>query len=190
MGFSEDTKFIEARELSKQPSFPRALGEVKKFPRLAEAYLSDWFGLRKQFITFHNTIFYLMGISPPDGSVTVGKEGWLYYRGVILGKEGWALPKGVVLAQDAKSNSSPVKIKKFSLQYQKVHAALSELGIQFIVAIAPDKMEVYPEYLPAWADLETQKQMFDDLSSEIHKYPHLNYLDLRESLQKANPDIS
>ena len=80
----KDVSEVEKRKLSKTPSIPTRGREIKKFPKLFDAYYSDHFGLRDWFAEYYKLVKYNLGDSPSK-DVTIGKNGWLFLGSIKKG---------------------------------------------------------------------------------------------------------
>jgi hypothetical protein len=149
--FEPFKKMDEKRELAPAPKLkPWSRQGVRQLPAIAqgwEKYFNDHFGLRKLLIgTYRVAIVHGLGLSLNPAVVigrSDGERRWLYFNplgeanGVgfesILGKHPYSLPQLGVIAG----------------QLREMTAAVRATGAKLVIAVAPDKQTLYPEYLPA-----------------------------------------
>lgn len=152
------------------PALPNTYTELKNFPAKADAYLDDHFGFRSTLVATYNFCLTKLGASPSE-KVTTGKNGWLYYTAADM------------VAQYRGENR--FENDELSQWIQSMAARkewLAEKGIPFIIVVAPNKMTIYPEYLPDWVTKVNEVTRFDQLMSELTMKPVLDLLDLRPVL--------
>lgn len=129
-----------ANEILSQP--PAATEEDGSFNAAvlndASDYLADRFFLRQELITLDARLESgLLGESASE-DVILGKEGWLYYATTLDDYRGQNL-----------MTDREIWAAAHTLQLMQEYAAQN--GTQMLFVIVPNKNEVYPEYMPAWA---------------------------------------
>lgn len=108
-----------------------------------EKYVSENFGFREPVIRLYNQYVWSAFNKTYCHFIVPGKEGYLYYDLAVNEHYGTELPKHY------KSNEEAMKDADAELrQMNKLRHVLKDYGIEFVAFIAPDKPEVYPEYLP------------------------------------------
>jgi alginate O-acetyltransferase complex protein AlgJ len=128
----------EARTRSPAPSVPRSMDDLAAWPKQADDYLNDRFGLRKQMIRLHaNLAMRLLGEGSPQ--VLVGRHGRMFY----LGAEAVRQSAGLV-----RRNSRVAETIDFLVAMRD---ALKQRGIRFLVASPPNAATIYQDDLPRWA---------------------------------------
>ena len=108
---------------------------LQDFPRHFELYLGDHIGYRDVLLAWHRRVVYGVLDEPVTAKVWIGKDGWLflYQTDPFLG-----IPKAPSVAS---------RIDRWTDIFEERHAYLKARGIEYIVVVAPDKADVYPEYL-------------------------------------------
>jgi len=119
----------EKRALAPAPAWPKARGEWGALPGGADRFLRDHFGLREPLATGWSLLKYGLRYTP---GVAVGRKGWLYYPRYWNARYG----RGGCGAQAE-------EVRAFAGRLERLAARAP-----VILAIAPDKETVYPEYLP------------------------------------------
>ena len=108
-----------------------------------EKYVSENFGFREPVIRLYNQYVWSAFNKTYCHFIVPGKEGYLYYDLAVNEHYGTELLKYY------KSNEEAMKDADAELrQMNKLRHVLKDYGIEFVAFIAPDKPEVYPEYLP------------------------------------------
>jgi alginate O-acetyltransferase complex protein AlgJ len=131
-----DLKNRENRTLAKFPVFD--INYLDRYPKAYDHWLNDHFSLRN-FILLEKMTFEIniLDQSPIPDFVIIGKKGWLYNSIAELDEfnmRGSYLP-------------GQLKIMKNCLLRRKKF--MEEHHANWMIAIAPIKYTVYPEYLPA-----------------------------------------
>jgi alginate O-acetyltransferase complex protein AlgJ len=128
----------EKRTPAPAPSLPRSMEDVAAWPKQAEAYLGDRFGLRQQMIRLHaNLAKRWLG----EGSklVLVGRHGRLFY----LGDDSVQQSAGLV-----RRDSQVMETADF---LAAMRDALGQRDIRLLVALPPNVATIYQDDLPSWA---------------------------------------
>ena len=113
------------------------------FQTQSEKYVSENFGMREPVIRLYNQYVWSAFNKTYCHFIVPGKDGYLYYALAVNEHYGLELPKHY------KSNEDAMKDADTELrQMNKLRHVLKDYGIEFVAFIAPDKPEVYPEYLP------------------------------------------
>lgn len=139
-----------------------------------EKYVSEHFGLREPVIRLYNQYVWSAYNKTYCHFIVPGKNGYLYYALAVNEHYGLELPKHY------KSNEDAMKDADAELrQMNKLRHVLKDYGIEFVAFIAPDKPEVYPEYLPR-RDADTNSIHLTDYFSRRMKetgFPYINMTD-------------
>ena len=152
------------------PVLPKSYAELKAFPASVDKYLEDHFGFRSVLVKAYNFALTQLGASPSKKVIT-GKSGWLYYS-----------------EEDMVAQHTGESLYEYDEASQWIHAMaarqawLAERGIPFIIAVAPNKMTIYPEYLPDWITKVNNRTRLDQLMANAAQSPSLDLLDLRSLL--------
>lgn len=118
--------------------FPKLITENKlnlSFPKEFEDWLQDHIAWRDELVTLRSRA--LAGLqTSSDKQVILGEDGWLYYQETVPDFTG-----------DGAFTEN--QLYRLSTVMREMNDALELKGIPFLVAIAPNKNTVYPEYMPA-----------------------------------------
>lgn len=130
-----DTNNYENRVLAERPTF--AASNWKDYFYVYDKYYSDNFPFRNQLVGLDNWINIYVLHDTYDENVVFGKDGWLFYRGDTTIEKYCGVEKF--------SEEELEAIRNNILQLNKYY---EQQGIEFVVFIAPDKEEIYSEYMP------------------------------------------
>ena len=139
-----------------------------------EKYVSEHFGLREPVIRLYNQYVWSAYNKTYCHFIVPGKDGYLYYALAVNEHYGLELPKHY------KSNDEAMKDADAELrQMNKLRHVLKDYGIEFVAFIAPDKPEVYPEYLPRRDANDTTIHLTDYFSRRMDEigFPYINMTD-------------
>ena len=139
-----------------------------------EKYVSEHFGMREPVIRLYNQYLWSAYNKTYCHFIVPGKEGYLYYSLAV--NEHY----GLELSKHYKSNEEAMIDTDAELrQMNKLRYVLKDYGIEFLAFIAPDKPDVYPEYLPL-RDADTTSIHIDDYFSRRMTetgFPFINMTD-------------
>ena len=139
-----------------------------------EKYTSENFGLREPIIRLYNQYVWSAYNKTYCHFIVPGKQGYLYYALAVNEHYGLELPKHY------KSNEAAMKDADAELrQMNKLRHVLKDYGIEFLAFMAPDKPEVYPEYLPRRDADTTSIHLTDYFSRRMDEigFPYINMTD-------------
>ena len=171
----------ENRVLTARPDF--SIDSVASFPRRYEGYFSDNFSFRNLLVNLNSTFttkaYEISAI--PD--VLIGKEGWLYFVSKNQGNSREDFMGRLRMSQpDLDSIQSKLECRTRELQTK---------GIRFLVAVAPDKHSIYPDFLP---DQTERKGRYPSRLDQIVRYldrkSSVKILDLRTTLIEKRDNAS
>ncbi len=169
----ESFHVTEKRELAAKPNF--SVDSIWSYPKKFEDYYNDNFGFRIPLVAYNNYIkaFHFGVYSNPD--LTYGKEGWMFLTPYQS--------KDKHQGRDYFSESEIIKIKE-TLVNRKKH--LEDQGIQYLIVVVPDKLTLYPEFLPDdfyLADSSQLDQFMNFMDGE-----GVDIIDLRSELKKQKKE--
>lgn len=117
---------------------PANLHEViHKLPKDLDRFLNDHFGFRDFFVSIHHRLTTGPLFARIRNNVLVGKDGWLYWGNELA-------------FSDIRGNKafSEATLYFWLAELNERKEWLKSLGTELVVAIAPDKPSIYPEFLP------------------------------------------
>lgn len=174
----QDISENEKRELAKFPDFSFDYDVIEAFPKKFEAYLNDHFFLRERFVNLHNSMLVKGFHSSPNEFTLIGSDDWLFslFDGIYEDESGRKTLK-----------EHEVNIwKDIIIQRSQI---LKSWSGQYLHVVAPNKISVYPEYLPSRFEKlgVSRREQFAAVaksSAEITPY----YLDLHDAVMAAKSD--
>lgn len=161
----------ENRKLGAMPGLSWSLSEMKEFPKLYQTYFDDNFGFRNTLV--RGSYLYhakLLRTSPSD-SVILGRNGWLYYSGT-----------GELEDYRGITHFSESQLFRYAELLNWKKAWLAEMGIRYLLIIAPNKSTIYPEHLPKGYGRVRQETGLDELIAYLRQNTDLEVIDLRDQL--------
>jgi alginate O-acetyltransferase complex protein AlgJ len=128
----------EKRTPAPAPPVPRTIDEVATWPKEADNYLGDRFGLRSQMIRLHANLAKRW-LGEGNDLVLVGRHGRLFY----LGDDSVRQSAGLV-----RRDSQVTETADF---LATMRDALGQRGARLLVASPPNAATIYQDDLPPWA---------------------------------------
>ena len=125
----------EKRELAIKPEF--YFDCIWNYSIKFNDYYNDNFGFRIPLISYNNYVKVCWFDLASNSKVTFGKEDWMYYT----------VPK-VIDNHQGKGYFTELEMSRIKTELVQRKDSLTANGVQYFVVIAPDKISVYPEYLP------------------------------------------
>ncbi|MFM2156329.1 MAG: hypothetical protein RL516_1078 [Bacteroidota bacterium] len=163
----------ENREKAARPEYKK--NELEKFFKDYDAYYADNFGFRNSLIRFLDRFEYFnLKSSAVPSEVIIGNNDWFYETKSVANYKG----ANLFTAEELQ------KIKT-DLEKRTKWAALR--GMKYYVAIVPNKMNVYPEFLPYQVVKVSQKTRYDQLMS-LNNPPYINIVDVRSNILTHKKD--
>ena len=139
-----------------------------------EKYVSEHFGLREPVIRLYNQYLWSAYNKTYCHFIVPGKNGYLYYALAVNEHYGTELLKHYPSNEKAMADAD-----KELRMMNKLRYVLKDYGIEFLAFIAPDKPEVYPEYLPRRDADTTTIHLADYFSRRMDEigFPYINMTD-------------
>jgi hypothetical protein len=164
---------LENRPISMLRPIGLSPGALKEFTGSLEPYARDRLPLRKQLLTAYTATRRIAGAAMTEDAVVIGTDGWLFF--------GNQHARGIDQYRGLRQLDAD-GIANAVAYFSSIRQELAKRGIPFIVAIAPDKHSIYPEYLPSHLSRPgtspTDQLMAQDPSGGL-------FLDLRRTLRDA-----
>ncbi|MCI9016696.1 MAG: hypothetical protein HFJ53_06005 [Clostridia bacterium] len=167
----------ENRKLNTKPELK--LSSILEYPQKYDNYYNDHLPFRDKLREFWTNINYNLFHTTVDDRVVIGKEDWLFYRG----------DDSIRQVQGLKEFTLSDK-KNVLLGLQKNVDRLEIEGIQTYVLIAPNKENIYREYLPDTIPIKKNVTRTEELIEYIKEksditvvYPKIELIDAKEDYQ-------
>lgn len=152
-----------------------------KYQREAEQYSRENFGFREWHIKLYNQLNYSLFNQTTCHFIVPGKEGWLFYT------EAFNDYYGIEPIHQYKTyNRAREWARKNVRMMNKLRYVLKDYDVEFLCFMAPNKAEIYPEYLPyhqpAPADAIHTAAYYDSLMTSID-FPHVEMTKWYQSMK-------
>jgi hypothetical protein len=168
----------ENRVLTQKPKL--LLNNMQDYPKEYETYYNDNIPFRENIIKFNGFLKYkLLGISPAK-YIIKGREGWLFYNSKY--KEDFSDTVGDYMGNNHYSEQELQQIKENLLQKEKY---IASKGAKFYIMIAPNKSQIYSEYMPKGYNNLKGKSRTDLLVEYLKKTTNLNIIYPKEALLES-----
>jgi len=166
---------VEKRKLAPRPTLVLNYDGLTALPAACQAYVNDHFGLRSQLIQLYNSLFIAVFGSSPKPGVIVGKGNWLFMAA-----------EHVLEDFLGRTRISPNMLREWKSILFERQEWLTDQGITYLFLIPPNKMNVYPEFLPERISARSGKTSLDQFVEYLNKTPQFkSFLDLRPPLMAA-----
>lgn len=127
----------ENRVLAQFPSLNRE--NIQAYPGEVEDYINDHAAFRSQLLSLNAGINLALFQSVDNEEVIRGSEGWYFYNG------------GASTADYRGQNLySKEELAAIAAKVERTRQYYESLGVEFAVILAPNKEEIYSEYMPKW----------------------------------------
>ena len=134
-----DTENHENRELAPKPEFN--VEEYNEFPDEYENYFNDHLAFKNQFVKANAFIDMHLFKKLSSDKVILGKDNWLFYKNTDDG-DPLSCYKGTnLLTED--------ELKVYADILTQTSENLKIHGKEFVLLLAPNKEQVYSEYMPS-----------------------------------------
>ena len=164
----------EKRRLAPRPVLPVTKADWEALPDRWNAFINDHFGFRLKLIKLHSWEMLTLFNKSVSQRVIIGRAGWLFYKD---------------------DNSAELFRNEYPLTDQDVDRWVAsirrrqqwtaERGIAYLLAVAPDKHTIYPEYMPAEMGKTGPQSQLDQIVAASRATADLPLLDLRPALLAA-----
>jgi hypothetical protein len=169
----------ENRRLAEVPVLPRTFKDAGRYTDRWLNFYRDHFGLRNTLIRAVALSRFHGMSADTNGSVIIGKDGWLFYR-----------PDGDrdLISFRGMNPLSEEELTAWQTLLEKRNAWLASRGIPLLVVMPPDKQTIYPEYLPPEYERVRPQSRLDQLVERLRQtHSPVRFLDLRSALLAAKP---
>ncbi|MHC4261634.1 MAG: alginate O-acetyltransferase AlgX-related protein [Planctomycetota bacterium] len=168
---------LESARLENRAPTPRPVLELEperlaSLPERTEVWFADGFPGRRDLIRAHNALLWFgLGISSSP-EMLLGSDEWLYFRG----GDAFDVYRGVEFEEG--------ELDAWVDRYADWEAWLRARDADYVVLIAPEKQDVYPEHLPRWIG-ERRERTRTDAFVEGLRSAGLTVVDTRGVLRAA-----
>ncbi len=137
---------------------PRNLDEALAWPRRFDAWYADHFWSRTQLLAAHNQLVWSVLAQSPSRLELRGRDEWLFTtanRGLDVARGAYPL--------------LPARLEGWVRMLRERERALAQRNVAYLFALAPNKDQIYPEFLPEpWNERGPTRaeQLFEALAGE------------------------
>lgn len=139
-----------------------------------DAWVSQNFGFRDRLVTANSNLKYNLFNQSAEKSVIAGKDGWLFYESALHDYAG----TGVLTDEEIDQIVENIKLATEAVKAQ---------GAKAVWAIAPNKMEIYGEYMPYYTVENQAEGNYEKLMKAL-KNTDVVFADLKTTLQNSKND--
>lgn len=171
-----DLTNYENRNLYTKPTL--TYNDILNYPKNYENYFNDNLPFKNEIRKIRSQILYKFGVSA-NSSVIIGKEGWLFYNSSSRGDLDTIL--------DYRKTNSYTREEKENIKNNLIETNnyLNEKDIDFYILVAPNKENVYSNYLENKITRSNRKNSrTEELIEYLSKNSQLNIIYPKEILVK------
>lgn len=134
-----------------------------------DSYMSSGFGFRNKLVQMNNQVYLNVFGESGEPSVIVGKDDWLFYESALHDYTG-------------EDKLSDIEIDKIARVLEIAERAVEAQGAKFVFACAPNKMEIYGDYMPYYCYESMEKGNYENLYAALNA-EGINAVDLKVVLK-------
>jgi hypothetical protein len=165
----------ENRKMADPPSLTK--GKLKEYPRRAEAWFNDHFGMRNSLVRAYSLVQVKVLHGIASARVVQGRDGWLFYaEDKIIEMRRGLLP------------FSEGDLRQWQTLLEERRDWLASQNIRYVFMFAPEKSSLYAEFLPAYLAPVRDQTRLDQFLAWMRAHSTVEALDLRESLRAAKSE--
>jgi hypothetical protein len=166
----------EQRKPAQWPALPHSPREAARLPRELKAWHDDHLGWRDVILeTRSRLLFHVLGLSPTPTAV-IGGDGWLWYASESS-MPAW---RGAAPLRPSRIEGW-VRVFRDRAEWCRAH------GAAYVLALAPNKMEVYPERVPPPYE-KVGPSRCDQITTALNSGEFGGFVDLRAELLDERRD--
>lgn len=162
---------FENRYLAKMPSYGTEGGGFREYVAGLEDYLDDHLAFREPLIRFHARfkVGWLGG--SPSAKLIVGKNGWFFVND----------PTAVAQYRGL-ARFTPEQLETWKRVLEERRDWLAERGIAFMLVLAPNKHQIYPEFMPDSLPRVGIDEQHAQLARYLRERSNLHVVDLMPAM--------
>lgn len=169
-----DIATTENRVLAPAPGWPGSVAALAAWPRQADAWIADRFGLREPLIRLQARLTY--GLTRDRSQVVRGADGWLFLADEF---------SRVSYQRTEPLSGQDALAWAGELEQRKAIAAAA--GTTYLFVAVPDKHTIYPEFMPDDLTVTAPLSRLQMLGPAAQLGAGPAYLDLEPILRAAKP---
>ncbi len=164
--------FDENRRLAGFPSLSEGFNQ--RYLNRLEACFNDHFGFRRSLIRTRLELETYLNLGNVFLLVRRGRDNWLY-----------TTDAGAMENYSGRTRLTEPQLRQWQALLEQRRDSLASRGIKYLLVIAPDKQDIYPEYLPPRLTRVRNNTALDELLAYLRHNCTVNILDLRPPLLAA-----
>lgn len=133
-----DTENYENRELASKPEL--SISEITSYPKLFEDYYNDHLPFKNQFVRLNTMINIYAFKTLSSDKVILGKDYWLFYKNY----NDW----DPISCYTGTNLFTSEQLEYYKSVIENTNDILNAAGKTLIITVAPNKEQVYSEYMP------------------------------------------
>ncbi len=143
--------------------FPRITADsfykdLESYPRQIEDYINDHAAFRSQFLSLNAGINLVLFRSVDNPTVIRGRENWYFFNGGASVED--------YRGQNLLSETDLITIASKVLEANR---HFEELGVEFVILLAPNKERIYSEYMPSCYTRLSDITRYDQLAEGLRE---------------------
>jgi alginate O-acetyltransferase complex protein AlgJ len=143
-------------------------------------HVRDNFGWRDRVIRWHHLFKHRALGESPVTDVIVGRNGWLFFSNPADGLD--------IRNFSGHWPHEPAAVDGWLSGQEGRRRQYARLGARYLIAVAPDKQSLYPEFVPFRYGPPAPGVM-GELLARVSSYPDLPILDLRPALREGGGEL-
>ena len=167
----------ENRDLAPAPTLAFTWAAIAAVPTAFTNYFQDHFAFRGRLVRWQAAFRLLVLRVSPSPTVLRGKDGWLFYR-----------DDGALEDYLNQSPLSPEDLDEWAATLQHTRDWLAQRGITYLFVIAPDKHQVYPEFMPETIQRTAATSRTAQLVAHLRAHTTVPVLDLLPAMLAAKQE--
>ncbi len=149
---------------------------MARFPDDFTEYLTDTFAFRTMLVRCQSTARVKALNVSPSRSLIRGRDAWCFYA-----------DDGAMRDYAEAPPVTTAELEEWRLTLQDTTDWMHARGIAYLFVMAPDKHQVYPEYMPATIRRASPSRM-DQLAAYLAEHSTVPVLDLRPALERGKTE--
>jgi hypothetical protein len=170
LGIQRATEAEENRKLAPFPHLSMTRASWRGLPRAFTSYFEDNFAFRRVLIRWQAAARIEAFDVSPSRSVVRGRDGWWFYA-----------DDGAMQDYAEAPPFTTTELEQWRRTLQDSNDWLRARGIVYLFVMAPDKHQVYPEYMPSTIRHALPSRL-DQLAAYMAEHSTVPMLDLRPAL--------
>ncbi len=151
-----------------------AWNSLVKYSNGLKEYYEDHYGFRTIFINSYNIIITKHIKSVIKGKVIFGKKNWLFWSG-----------EDSLVQYRSFEPLEKKQLKKFTRILEERDAWCRERGIRYLFIIPPNKLTIYPEFMPEGLTRTSEESHVDQFMEYLEKNSDVAVIHLKDTLLQA-----